>query len=244
MRAHKVAAFVVVLLILSAVASMAQGWDTPYLWDARAVQQAPTQSWFGASGMIVIPTADVIPQESVTAHFHSVELEATNEWEHVYGVNASIIQGLEFGFTGLTDGFTGTGSDEMVWQAKYAPDLQALFGLEPEIPQIAIGGRDLANDINRVYYIALSKEFIIDEYDGNSFRATVGFGDAEIGNTPLDGLFAGVDFTPFDFARLQLEHDGENFNAALRYWWSEWAVTEGGVLDGDLGAGVTLHTGW
>jgi hypothetical protein len=33
-------------------------------------------------------------------------------------------------------------------------------------------------------------------------------------------------------------------NASLRYFWSEWAVTEVGLLDGQLGAGVSVHSDW
>jgi hypothetical protein len=195
--------------------------------------------------MLVIPTADFLGPNGISAHAHYIDLEESDDWEAVFGANVSIIRGLEAGLTQLSEAYTGTGSDETLFQAKYAVDLEGLMDIGPEAPALAIGGRDLGDELNRTYYVVMTKDFMQDEYTGNAVTATLGFGDSENGgDAPLDGIFGGVDVTPFEFARLQLEHDGENFNAVLRYAWSEWAVTEIGALDGDLGLGVSLQTGF
>ncbi|MBD3292447.1 MAG: hypothetical protein GF393_05955 [Armatimonadia bacterium] len=246
MRAQRVAV-VVALLVLSVPASFAQGWDGGgYLWDARTVQTMPTQSWFGGTGMIVIPTADTVPPQKLSAHFHAVDVDGKDDWEDVWGLTASIYPGLEAGITNLGEAFTGTGEDELVYQAKIGANLHDLLNLGEESPDIAIGGRDIADQVGEAYYVVFSKDFNIDEVDpgGNAINVSLGIGNADGDDVPLDGVFFGVDFTPFDFARMQVEHDGENVNASLRYWWSEWAVTEIGVLDGDLGAGASIYTGW
>ena len=246
MRAQLIAAFAVALLIVAVPACLAQGWDagTDDLWDARTVSQTPTQSWFGGTGMIVIPTADIVEQTRVTAHYHAVDVDNKDDWEDVWGVTASFYPGIEAGVTHLGEAFTGTGSDELGFQAKGGGNLDDLLQLGPDAPNIAIGGRDLGDQVNETYFVVFSKGFPMEDIEGNYINVSAGIGTADGSGVPLDGFFFGVDISPFDFARLQVEHDGENINAALRYWWSEWAVTEVGVLDGDLGAGVTLHTGW
>ncbi len=215
------------------------------LWGATQVRQMPMTSWFGGTGMVVIPTAEVAPYRSIQAHLNVIDVE-TEDWQTVYGANISFWQGLEAGFTQVGSAYTGAEQgEETLFQAKYQVDLDQILGLGPAAPMLAVGGRDLTNDVNRAYYVALTKEIAGDDYDRTSLaRVTVGFGDTEISGTPLDGLFGGIDFTPFDFARLQLEHDGENFNGVLRYSWSEWAITEIAVLDGDMGYGFTLATGF
>lgn len=203
----------------------------------------PTQSWFGGTGMVVIPTAEIIPQTRVSAHFHAIDVETKDDWEDVWGITASIYPGIEAGITHLGEAFTGTGSDELVYQAKIGANLDDLLRLGPGSPDIAFGGRDIGDKVGSAYFVVLSKTFELDEYSGKTVGVSLGVGNAD-DDVPLDGLFAGVDLTPFDFARLQIEYDGENVNAALRYWWSEWAVTEVGVLDGDIGAGASIYTGW
>ncbi|MGI5817051.1 MAG: hypothetical protein ACOX9R_03020 [Armatimonadota bacterium] len=245
MRAQLIAASVAALLVLCITASFGQGWDAgDTLWDARSVAATQTQSWFGGTGMIVIPTAYAVPQGSITAHYHTIDISSADDWQDVWGLSAGIYSGFEAGITHLERGFTGTGSNELVYQAKFAQSLNDLLRLGPEAPNIAIGGRDLSDRINDTYYMVLSKDFDIDEHGGHKVGVSLGVGNSSGSGVPLDGFFIGVDFTPFDFARLQIEHDSENLNAALRYWWSEWAVTEIGVLDGDIGFGASVYTGW
>ncbi len=60
----------------------------------------------------------------------------------------------------------------------------------------------------------------------------MGYGDSRIPGAPLDGVFGGIDFTPFDYMRVMIEHDGENINASATYWWKSWIATEVGLLTG------------
>jgi hypothetical protein len=238
-------AVVVALLVVSVPACFGQGWDAGgSLWDARAVEQTPTQSWFGGTGMIVIPTAETVRPNDINAHIHFMDIEGQDDWEDVWGLTTSIYPGFEAGITELGEAFTGDGDAQLVYNAKFAANLNELLKLGPDSPDIAFGGRDLTDEVGEAYYVVFSKDFQINEYQQDTVGVSLGIGNADGNDVPLDGVFLGVDFTPFDFARLQIEHDGENVNAALRYWWSEWAVTEVGVLDGDLGAGASIYTGW
>ena len=58
----------------------------------------------------------------------------------------------------------------------------------------------------------------------------------------LDGVFGGIDFSPLDYLRVQIEHDGENFNASATYWIQQWIALEAGVLDDDFAWGVNAST--
>ncbi|MGC9318424.1 MAG: hypothetical protein ACP5KN_10390 [Armatimonadota bacterium] len=242
MRAHRIGAAIAVLVVLCAGLSWGQGWDLADIWGAEDVRQAPVTSWFGTSGLVVVPTAEVLGYRDVQAHFTAVDDEDL-DWQYVWGANTSPLPGLEVGATMLDDAYTPKEMDsELVFQAKYQLDLQEFLGLSADFPMVAVGGRDLADDVNRAFYVTFTKELTATRESESAVRVTVGLGDTEIGGAPLDGLFAGVDLTPFEFSRLQMEHDGENFNAALRYWWSEWAITEIGVVDGQPGFTATLSS--
>ncbi|MEA3403253.1 MAG: hypothetical protein U9R79_18570 [Armatimonadota bacterium] len=217
-------------------------WDIGELWDAEDVRQTPITGWFGTSGLVVVPTAEVLEYQDMQVHFTAVDDEDL-DWQYVWGANTCILPGLEAGVTMLDDAYTPAEVDsELVFQAKYQLDLQEFLELSEDFPTVAIGGRDLADDVNRAVYVTFTKDLTATREPESAVRLTVGLGETEIGDAPLDGLFAGVDMTPFDFARLQLEHDGENFNAALRYWWSEWAITGIGVVDGQPGVTVVVSS--
>ncbi|MFW5868253.1 MAG: hypothetical protein ACOCX2_10580 [Armatimonadota bacterium] len=244
MRAQLIAV-VLALLVISVPVAFAQGWDGgDHLWDAQDVEATPTQSWFGGTGMIVIPTADVLPHKDLNAHIHAIDVDRVDEWETVWGVTTSIYPGVEIGATDLSGAFTGTGRGKLVYHAKVGANLDDLLKTGPESPDIAVGGRDVTDEIDELWYVVLSKDFEVDATPGSTVGVSLGLGNSGLDNSPLDGFFFGVDFTPFQYARMQIEHDSENVNASLRYWWSDWAVTEIGVLDGQLGGGFTAHTGW
>ncbi len=237
MRTAWLIAVVVVAVFVSTSLAGAQGWDGDDVWGADDVRDAAKPSWFGASGMIVVPTAQTLAPQSISAHFHSINVDnpGGEDWMDVYGVNVGITDGLEAGITHLDD------PDETLYQAKYNMHLSELLD-NPDLPDVAIGGRDIGDQINRVLYVTVTKDLIIKEDRTSMLRATVGYGDVEVPGAPLDGIFGGIDFTPFDYMRIVVEHDGENVNASASYWWAEWLCTEVGALDGDFGWGVNAST--
>lgn len=242
MRAHKLAAVVAATLVICSGLGWAQGWDALDIWNADDAANAPVTSWFGTSGLIVVPTAETLAPEGLQAHLNVIETQ-NGDWATIWGANVSLYEGLEGGVTGLDDTWTGA-DDEVLFQAKWRIPVQDYFGLPAAAPMIAVGGRDLADQINRTWYVVLTKEVPLDATRQHMIRLTLGFGDAELPDSPLDGLFGGVDVPLFDYGRLQLEHDGENFNAALRYWWSEWAITEAALIDDNLAFGFTVNSGF
>lgn len=242
MRAHMLAAVVAAALLVCAGFGWAQGWDGTDIWTADDAAAMPLPSWFGSTGLIVVPSAEVIAPEVIQAHIATVETP-NDDWAVIGGLNVSVYEGLEAGVTFLDDTWTGGDSETLV-QAKYQIPLQSFLELGPEVPMLAVGGTDLGDQINRTWYVAASKDLPLTTSGDRVATVTVGFGDTEVDDTPLDGFFAGVEMPLFDFGQIQLEHDGENFNGALRYWWSDWAVTEFAVLDDDMGFGFTVNSGF
>lgn len=244
MRAPQIAAFIALALIVCAGFGWAQGWDAGDIWTADDAAATPLTSWFGTTGLIVVPSAETLAPEGIQAHVNVIEGdEGEDDWCTIWGANVSLYEGLEAGVTGLDSSYTGAQSETLL-QAKYRLPMDRLFGLPEEAPMIAVGGRDLGEEINRTWYVVLSKDVPLDENEERSMCVTLGFGDAQLPDSPLDGVFGGVELPLFEYAQLQAEYDGENFNAALRYWWNEWAVIEMGVLDDNLAFGFTINSGF
>lgn len=237
MRTAWLTAVIVVAVIVSASLACAEGWDGGDVWGADQVRDAAKPSWFGSSGMIVVPTAQTVAPQSISAHYHSINIDdpAGDDWMDVYGANVGITDGLEAGITHLDT------VDETLFQAKYNLHLDELLG-NPDLPDVAFGSRDIGDKVNRVLFVTVTKDLVINEDRTSLLRATVGYGDVEIPGAPLDGIFGGIDFTPFDYMRVMVEHDGENINASASYWWAKWLCTEVGALDGDFAWGVNASS--
>lgn len=232
---HKIlyAAAITAVLVASAAMCAAQMYPGEDIWTAEQARTEALPSWFGETGLIVIPTAQTVHPQRIEAHFHRVEFDAG--CDNVWGANIGLTSNIEAGVTRLD------AVGETVFQAKLNLDIGDWLTLRG-MPQIAIGARDIGDEVDRALYVVLSSALTIKEEEEAVLSAHLGFGDTTLRGSPLDGIFGGVDFTPFDFLRVQVEHDGENLNAAARYWWSDWLCTDVGSLDGDFGWGVVAET--
>ncbi|MGD9495155.1 MAG: hypothetical protein AB7Y46_02475 [Armatimonadota bacterium] len=239
MRAHSLAVVVAAALVMSTVLGWAQGWDAGDVWLAEDARNTPLPSWFGSTGLVVVPTAQTLGLKGIQANVNVVDLD--DEWQTVASINAGLYEGLEVGVTSLDEAYAG-GDREVVVQAKYRLPTELFFGPDEGLPMVAIGGRDLGDQVNRAWYLVLTTQVPLNPGATKRADLTIGVGDTEVSDSPLEGVFAGVDLELFDYMRLNIEHDGENLNAALRYFWSEWAVTEAGLLDDDLGFGFSYNT--
>lgn len=236
MRTHGLLAAVILAVLVSTSLALAQTWSEGDMWGPADVRSVAKPTWFGSSGLVVVPTAQSVRPQSIQFHYHSVNLgETDNEWMDTYGANVGIIDGLEAGATYLRD------DEETVFQAKYVVDVPGLLN-DPDMPYVAFGGHDLGDSINRVLFVAVSKDLILRDDRTALLRATVGWGDSRVPGAPLDGVFGGIDFTPFDYMRVVIEHDGENINASATYWLKSWIALEVGLLDGDFAWGINAST--
>jgi len=212
----------------------AQMLEGDEVWTAADARTEATPSWYGETGLVVIPTATIVDPQTIQAHFHRVDRDSSG-WENTWGVNVGLTANIEGGVTRLD------AIGETIFQAKINLDLKDWFGLE-DAPDVAIGCRDIGDDVDRALYVVLSQDLLLIEDKPAILVAHLGFGDTSLPGSPLDGMFGGVDFVPLDFLRVQLEHDGENFNACARYWLSKWLTADVGWLDESFGWGVMAQT--
>lgn len=226
---------VVVALLLVAAMSTAFAQSYVSVWEDSSAGMASTSSWFGNVGMVVTPTAMTPPASGVTATYHRIERDA--EDVNVWGVNFGITDALEAGASRIDIAGNGT---ETVGNLKLKLDAASWLG-QPEFPELAVGVFDLSDQIDRAYYLVLSKSF---ELTGSSSKINLhlGFADNETDSGSLDGLFGGLEFQALKLGVVQAEYDGDAFNAALRYNASRTLQLDLGVLDGDFGYGATYRS--
>ncbi len=230
-------AFALVVMVLAASVAMAD----PYMsvWGVDTPATRVNNSWVGSSGMIMTPVAKTVaPQAGIwAAHY----IDYDDGKIQTANINFGITPSFELGAAYIdVDG----GDSETVANAKYSLNLADWTGNE-DAPQLAVGAWDIANKYNRSFYIVLSQDIRMSENgDTSNFRLHLGYGDNDADAGMLDGFFGGVEFIPFERGLIQLEHDGENVNAAFNYYLSDTVDVEIGSLDGDLGAGISLHTGF
>ncbi len=223
----------VVALVIGTGICNAQTQLDDDIWTAENARTEATPSWYGETGLIVIPTTRIVSPQNIQAHYHSVDTDS--DWTNTWGANVGLTSNIEAGVTRLDD------IGETIFQAKVNLDLNNWLGLQGA-PEVAVGCRDIGDEVDRALYVVLGKELIIKEEKPSLLFGYVGFGDTSLPGSPLDGVFGGVDFVPFDFMRVQIEHDGENLNADARYWWSHWFSTDVGWLDEEFGWGATAQT--
>ena len=214
-------------------------------WGASKPERSPTASWYGSTGLIIVPTARIAPPLKITGGFHTVDLDACDQ--DVYNANVALMSDVEFGVARInnvrsSELGTETYTDETIFNAKYRVDMGTLFGLAGT-PELAIGVFDGADKMDRAIYVVASKPLSLDRND-QAARVSfhVGYGKTEHEVGALDGLFFGIDLVPFDSALLQVEYDAEDFNAALRYFATEWLSLDVGWLDGNFGWGASART--
>lgn len=215
------------------------------IWASADSQNVGTPSWYGNSGLLLVPSAYIGPPNRLTGGLHRVETDS--ESQDILTVNTALLADLELGVARINNilapGFdTQTYTDETIFNAKYRLDLGKWFS-SPGAPEIAIGVWDASDQLNRAFYLVGSKRFSLGSGGTLSqFTLHAGFGDTEHNTGALDGLFGGVEFSPFPRAVVQAEYDAEDFNACLRYSPTNWLSIDAGVLDGNFGWGASAKT--
>ena len=157
----------------------------------------------------------------------------------LYGVDVGVTDHLEVGVSRVDTRYAG---DDTVFRAKYRFELEPLLGTKGA-PDVAVGVWDFTSEINRGYFLVLSKRLTLTEQDTRTvINAHLGFGDNEEEAGALDGVFGGVDFTVNKQAIIQAEFDGEQFNALVRWKIGHRLTVDGGAVDGDFTYGISFNT--
>lgn len=230
----------VIVVVLLAVLAVTSAFAEPYVsvWGEEAAATQATSSWYGNTGLIITPTTATPPASaaSVAAHWVDRDPDATA----LVSVNFGLTNELEVGGAWIE---TPADDSEVIVNLKYRLDI-ARWLEEPNLPDLALGVFDIANQLDRSWYLVLGKSFRLDENAPESpqIGLHVGYADSDTGGGPLDGLFAGVDFKAFRYGVIQAEYDGDDINAAIRYNATDQLSLDLGILDGDLGAGATYRS--
>ncbi len=247
MRYTMAIALTVVVLAAMTTACWAQGFMYGP-WEATAPELEPTPSWFGFTGLVRTPTALITAPQNLAAFGHQINFDSSDR--RVYGLNMGLTSTLEIGAARVEDVFSPdpvpTYANETITNIKYEANIGGLFN-NPAAPSMAIGIYDVADQINRVNYVVLSQAVGLSAETVSplpKMNVHVGYGKAERSGGPLDGVFGGVDFIPFEGSLVQIEHDGEDVNGVLRYYPAAAVSLDIGLLNSELGWGFTINTGF
>ncbi|MEN6643319.1 MAG: hypothetical protein ABFE08_12810 [Armatimonadia bacterium] len=235
MRCSLLVAAVCLLLVVSA--ACAQSYVS--VWEAGEATQTSTSSWFGNVGMIVTPTAAVPAPSAATAQWHRVDRDAGTV--DVIGVNFGVTNWLEIGGARV--------DDEAAEDAEEIANVKVLLPVakwfdEANWPTVAIGAVDVTNELNRSFYLVLSKDLSAGTpaQIARQLKVHLGVADSDSETGALDGVFGGIEFAAFRDGVVQAEYDGDAFNAALRYTPMGRISLDIGTLDSDFGFGLTYRS--
>jgi Exopolysaccharide biosynthesis protein YbjH len=196
----------------------------PVLALSLAAPAMAAPNFFGPTGLLRIPTADVLPQRSYNVHVHGQR--------HLtfYGANLGLTDALEAGITALDPDPGGT---------RVLGNLKYRFTKETgKAPAIAVGVVDIADTIDISGYGVVSKAFPFGQ--GRSFRAHLGYG----GGFFNDNVFGGADLAITSNISLMGEYDGSDVNAGARFSLGQGVRVDLAVLDGRFGAGLAYAAGF
>lgn len=242
---RKITLTVAALVVLATLATLGSAQGIFYgQWEEQGPEMGSVPSWYGSTGLVITPTALICPTQQIQGYLHQMDFEVKSQT--VYGANVGLTSDVEVGATHIKNisprapaesGFT----KETIMHAKYKLNVAEWFD-NPLAPDVSLGVWDWANELNRSYYLVLSKEVPVEETTGRAMSVHVGLGNNDRDAGPLDGLFGGVELVPFAESLLQIEYDGDDINGALRYYPAPWISLDIGIISDDFGWGVSANT--
>lgn len=175
------------------------------------------QSFAGYTGLINTPSAEVMDSGVVDVGYNN-QLDFIGR-EYVDGHNFILSAGLFKGFEVSGQVASSSIHDNLFYSEGRGQTRDLSFNAKyqiPYIPQdwfsIAVGMKDIggaANNYKTIYTVA-SKEL----WD---FRFSAGVGTSDRTTDEMNGVFAGVEWQPFEWFSLFTEYDAEAVNAAARF---------------------------
>jgi hypothetical protein len=206
---------------------------------------------------MAIPTAQVRPGATAQVFYHwlhnASQVDTHTENLQVYGADAMVTGDFEVGITRLQDvvrvetsDLVTTASIDSVttFNGRYHLDL-AKWTSNPEAPDVAIGVRDISDEVNRALYVVVSKGVHFRQQQGPyDVTFTLGYGHTKDQAGLLDGFFGGVDFSPGSNFRIQAEYDAQEWNACLRFYPCRTLSIDLGSFNSNFGAGLTYESSW
>jgi hypothetical protein len=190
-------------------------------------------SFRGYSGLVYIPTADSLDMGEYNLGWFTVDVDEGID-HTLAAANIGLLAGFE---VGVAREKPESGDAEVLLNGKLRFQSESFTH-----PEVAIGISDLTDEIDATPYLVVSKSFrppaqILHREVFNP-RLHVG-----IGGGRLDGLFLGASVGIGHTATLMAEHDGEHFNAGLRFSVGNMIQIHGAALNDfdDYGFGISLN---
>jgi hypothetical protein len=249
-------ALVALLLVCIAGGAWAQGLGES-IWEQPGGEVSPAAAWFGNTGLMAVPSAQVRPALTAQVSYHWIhdasEIEGNSQNLQVFSADAMATGDLEVGVTRFRDvatvelqdstpvaGFT----DKTTINGRYHLDISR-WTSNPEAPDVAIGVRDISDEINRSLYVVVSKGLHVRQQQGPfDVTATLGYGNSKQSGGLLDGIFGGIDFSPGQAFRVQAEYDAQEWNACVRFYPTRTLSLDFGTFNSNLGIGATYESSW
>jgi Exopolysaccharide biosynthesis protein YbjH len=196
----------------------------PVLALSVAAPAMAAPNFFGSTGLIRIPTADVLPARSYNVHVHGQE-DLT-----FYGANIGATENLEAGITAL---------DPNPGSTRVLGNLKLRFTKDTaKMPAIAVGVVDIADTVNISGYGVVSKGFPLGQ--GRSIHAHFGYGNGFFDTN----VFGGADLAVTSNISVMGEYDGRDVNFGGRISLGRGVRVDVAALDGKFGAGLSYAAGF
>ncbi|MDO8682892.1 MAG: hypothetical protein Q7N50_05355 [Armatimonadota bacterium] len=203
-------------------------------------------SVFGTSGNIITPDDTIVAPGGLNLAYHGiVDFAGSDDTLNIFGGNFGLFPNLEVGAAVATNG-----DSELLLNGKYR-----LLAETASRPAITVGAIDLSSELfsDAGIYILFSKSLTqfaeeVADRPSRPLRGHLGLGDG-----PLSGVFAGLDWTltPKLSAMLEFISDseleggggGSLFNGGLRYALTDEIRLDASLIDfDDFSFGASYQT--
>ena len=160
----------------------------------------------GFTGLLHVPSARVLDYGDFQYNFSNLnDLSAYRDgYNNQLGVG--VFPGIELALKNVTSD-RDRGSDlsgNIKWQLPY---------LANDTWAIALGVQDLGGVSEASYY---DSQYLVGSYRWKNVDVSLGIANSDYPNGRMNGVFAGVEWAPFDWLGLMAEHDGHAENIGLR----------------------------
>jgi hypothetical protein len=182
---------------------------------------AADNSFYGPSGLFVVPSTDTAAPATVNGSVYWAEDLST-----VITANVGVLDCLEMTPAWLDP---EQGDSTLVFSAKWR-----IWDEEEDRPALAVGMFDIADEYDSTPYAVLQKHF---QLGLNRVRVVAGIGgDGDV----LDGLFAGAQVYFTEDISALVEYDGDEVSAGLRWPVGDNLQLTAGAVRNKLAAGLQM----
>jgi len=191
------------------------------------------QSFFGYSGLIGIPTTEVLSPASASLGGYWLHSNGGSS-ASVFAAEAGVFPGLEVGLSVIKPEHFDS---ETAFNAKFRVIPETLV-----TPGVAVGVFDVGSNLDTTAYAVVGKSLSVPGASSlASASAYLGFA----GGGGVDGVFGGLSATVGNKLTLMVEHDTNDVNFGARFAITDQFRLHAALLGGDnLGVGVSFYTGF